>query len=418
MGIAGKRRTAGAAIAASRAAPGARMKSKRLFWPAGAVYVAASAGLLALWPFRSFQSIETFNFFDPLVAARVLRDGSNCIYCAATQQAAATSWVHASASSSFVDPPAAAFILQPIAGLEVHSAVITMLVISLLCLLGAGWLLYSSVLPADLARAKRAIIVGVSFFTVASNALWAGQWAPILLLPAVAAVVCLKGGKHFYAGLLLSILLLKPNLVWLLPVVLLGARQWRLFAGMAAGGVVWIVSTVMILGPQHLSDWPSALGSAFGAVDYSEGIPGLVASLTASTAAAASTAVALGVIAAVTAALWGGRLRRRADLTIGIGITASLLSTPHVYDYDLILLALPLCLWAASNVAAAMTAAAGLRLVFVVTFVVGAVSPGYLTWIVLAATLAGLVVAASGTEPGIPRTLSRPQGAITGGQAS
>jgi len=365
-------------------------------WLAAGVYATVSMALLVVWPVRSFSSIETFNFFDPLVAARVLRSGSRCIYCPAAQQAAASSWVHGSATSSFVDPPPAAFLLQPVAGLDVHAAVITLLAVSLICVVIAGWFLYSRILPSHLASPRRIIVVCASIFTAASNALWAGQWTPILLLPAVGAVLCIGRGKHFTAGILLSLLLLKPQLVWLLPVVLIGSRQWKALAGMAAGGLVWVGSSLLILGFQHLPDWQAALSSASGSVDFSDGIPGFVSVLTSSTSAAIWTTAALGVLTAAMALRWGPRLRDSPELVVGIGIAASLATSPHVFDYDLILLALPLCLWARTDVAAAMIAAVVLRGLFVVSFSLGSVSPAYVAWIIPAATVAGLILALRG----------------------
>lgn len=79
-----------------------------------------------------------------------------------------------------------------------------------------------------------------------------GQDIPILLL-VIAGLTRLHGsGRHFLAGLLCSLCLIKFHLFLLLPVMLLARRLWRTIAGMLAGGGTLLLIATLAEGP----DWP------------------------------------------------------------------------------------------------------------------------------------------------------------------
>jgi Glycosyltransferase family 87 len=362
-------------------------------WTAGSIYVLGAGLSLLIYPLRGWPAgIASIDFLDPLTAARILRGGSSCIYCPGAQHAVLSSYAGlnfpVATQSSFLDPPLAAFILKPLAGLEIHAALAVLLVLSLVSLLTAGWLLYRLVLPPGQDRWQRLVMAGAALLVLPSqSSVWVGQWDPFLLLAAVAGVL-LMPRRSFTAGLVLSVLLLKPQLIWLLPIALLSARQWRTLAGMAAGGVVWAASTALILGPAHVWDWPSATGYS-----YAEGlgIPHLVVLITASKTAATVSVIVLALIVWALTERWSGRLRTDPRLAAGIGLAASLACSPHVYDYDLVLLALPLCIWARTRPLAALSAALSLRLLFVLADVVAWTTPLY----VYAAWLAPVTIFAA-----------------------
>ena len=79
-----------------------------------------------------------------------------------------------------------------------------------------------------------------------------GQDIPILLL-LVALLARLHGsGRHFLAGLVFSLCLIKFHLFLLVPVVLLARRLWRILAGMLAGAGILLLIATFADGP----DWP------------------------------------------------------------------------------------------------------------------------------------------------------------------
>lgn len=335
------------------------------FWGVAA-YVAASVGWLIAQPIKGLHSLEDLNFVDPLTAARILRMGSRCIYCPAAQQAVGASYLHQSFptpdSSNFVDPPPAAFVLQPLAGLAPHTALAILLTISWICLAIAAYLLYRCVLPKSMPVLTRATIVGASLVTMPIAAsVWEGQWVQFLLLALVVATLLVQRGHKIAGGVVLSILFLKFQLIWLTPVVLIGTRQWRILAGLACGGALWAISSVLILGVDHLGEWQAAVSAAYNAVPYTLGLPGLVATVSSSILATYVCLSAVGLVIVFFTWRYGPRLRAHPGIAIGVGLTASMVSTPHLLPYDLTLLALPLCLWARNKPYMALSAALFIR---------------------------------------------------------
>jgi Glycosyltransferase family 87 len=361
--------------------------SRPWLWIAGGIYVFAAAVSLLVYPLRGWPGgVLSIDFIDPLTAARILRTGSTCIYCAASQHAALISYVHislpSSNTSSYLDPPLAGYVLQPLAGLDVHLAMAILFAISFSCLAVTWWLLFRYVLPAAMGVLQRVVVSSAAIFVLPSaSSVWVGQWDPMLLLAAVVAVLLLKNEKQFASGLILSILLLKPQLVWLLPVALLSARQWRVLAGAAAGAFAWAVSDVLILGFGHAWDWLSAAGYS-----YAEGlgIPHILVLVTSSKVVATVGVVALPIIVFVVLERWGKNMRQAPELAIAAGIAASIACSPHVYDYDLLMLALPIALWARTRPVPALITAVCLRMIFALAEVVNWPTPlfVYLVWVV------------------------------------
>jgi len=79
-----------------------------------------------------------------------------------------------------------------------------------------------------------------------------GQDVPLLLLLIALLARFHNSGRHFLAGLLFSLCLIKFHLFLLLPVVLLARRLLRILAGMSAGGVLLLLIATVADGP----DWP------------------------------------------------------------------------------------------------------------------------------------------------------------------
>jgi hypothetical protein len=64
------------------------------------------------------------------------------------------------------------------------------------------------------------------------------QDVTFLLLWAALAVVLVRGGADFAAGLVLALCAQKFHLLVFLPVLIVAARRWRLGAGLVAGSAV------------------------------------------------------------------------------------------------------------------------------------------------------------------------------------
>lgn len=81
------------------------------------------------------------------------------------------------------------------------------------------------------------------------------------LLLACAVAECyrsLRGGRDFYAGLWLALLLFKPQYGLLIGLVLIWKRRWATIAGVIVGGVVVVGGSALVAGVPTLMEYPSA----------------------------------------------------------------------------------------------------------------------------------------------------------------
>jgi len=249
--------------------------------------------------------------------------------------------------------------MTPLAKLEVHVGQLIFLLLSLLCVSVAGWLLFRYVLARIERRLLRATIVGIAICTLsAAGGLW-GNVAPMFLLPLVGALIFAERGQMLRAGLCTGAIgLLRPQLIWLIPVFAIGARQWRMVAGMAAGGVVLALSTLLILGRDFM-DWPRSVlpADVAGNNSFTFGLPGWLGYTFSSTTLAWVSCLVMVIAVAAFAWRYGGALSERPDLVLAIGICLSLVVSPHVETWYYILLALPLCVLARTHPHCAIIAA-------------------------------------------------------------
>jgi len=159
-----------------------------------------------------------------------------------------------------------------------------------------------------------------------------GQVAPLVAAAVVLAWRLVRDHRSVAAGLVLSLILLKPNTAFLVPFALLAAARYRTFAVWAV--VVAALSGVafLTLGTHGTSAYLGQLtgqlptGAAWLTVEGSFGVTGL-----------AATAVRLVIVSAALVAAF--RLRRYPGLVMVAGILGSLLATPYLHASDLCLLA-------------------------------------------------------------------------------
>jgi hypothetical protein len=292
------------------------------------------------------------DYLAMLAGARVLA-GGGCLYCHAAQAQAEALMLGAAHPSfdPFLETPVVALAFRPLLGLPASAGYAVFLALSLGAV-AAGTALAVRHFPV--ARGRWALpLLALAF--VSLPAAWnyhLGQVDALLVLPLVGAAVLLATGRPLAAGLALSLLILKPQTVWLVPVALLAARQWRGLAGMIAGAALWAAASLWSVGPAGVGQWLALLAAQGPPVDTSVGIPGAVASLFGGGAGFA-TAALLG-LAACAGLVAARRLMGDPQVALALGVTLSLLVAPHVYAYDLIALALPLLVLAERNVAAAL----------------------------------------------------------------
>ena len=281
------------------------------------------------------------DFVGFAAAARLLAHGSRCLYCALPLAQAAAQYVgHTGpvpAVDPFLNPPPAALVLVPLVALPKLWGFAIFIALSAASLVAAGWLLIRrlSCPPMPTLLALAAIPSGL--------ALVDGQWAPLLTLALVASL-CLVRRRPMAAGMLLALLLIKPQTIWLVPLALIAARRWRVLSGLCLGAVAGAALSVALVGVHETLAWASAVEGA-GSVWLagSSSVPGFAASIAGTSAGYVAAAAGAGT--ALTAAiLLRHQLQAEPELAIATFCSLSLCLSPHVGGADLCLLAPSLAL--------------------------------------------------------------------------
>ena len=162
--------------------------------------------------------------------------------------------------------------------------------------------------------------------------------------------IVLLGRRPVLAGILIGLLCFKPHLGILLPLALICGRHWRAFLAASATTIAFALTSVAVVG---LESWRAFLENIpLVRLVFEEGMlpwvkmPGLFPSLRL-LGADATVAYALhGVLALAVAAIVGWVWWRKAPIPLAAAVlvTGTLLATPYSFDYDLVLLAIPVAL--------------------------------------------------------------------------
>ncbi len=194
----------------------------------------------------------------------------------------------------------------------------------------------------------------------APRAFWLAMAMPPLLINAITgqagfliaalfiAGMALLPKRPLLGGILLGLIVLKPQLGLVLPLALAAGREWRAFAGAALSSVGLLLIGLLVFGWQSYQAW---LGNAhlYSAV-VADGLAGwqrmasVYAALRLDGLGAAPAWIAQGAVGllavAVTALLW----RRTADPGARAAslAAATALATPYLFGYDTLLLIMPL----------------------------------------------------------------------------
>ena len=236
-------------------------------------------------------------------------------------------------------PPLFAFFIEPIAALPLRTSTLIWSLLLVACMaallvLVARWFLDGGV-------GGRVIVAAplVALWPTV-DAIAFGQLTPLLLLPLVVAVHRIEQrGDDVMAGLCLSLLAVKPQDVWLVPVCLLAIGFVRAFAGFCFGGLVWAVSTLAFVGVDGTIRWIRDLLPAtyVSQTEYGAGIPGVAAQLGLGNQRAILLAIPLAVGASVIFFRKRRVLRHHPALAVALAVVIGVLCSPHAYDRELTL---------------------------------------------------------------------------------
>ncbi len=235
---------------------------------------------------------------------------------------------------------------------------------ALLPYLAAVPLWYGCNLAAYLALARRLapapqLLWTALAFPGALIAFHVGQFG-FALVAAFGWALLLLDEVPLLAGLLIALLAVKPHLFLLVPLALLAARRWTAFAAAALGVLALSLASWLIFGSEvwlaFLADIrlfekshvllsgahaPPAEGENFLLWNWQPSVFVMAETLGLPQALAAALQAAT-AIAAAAAVIWAWRGHAPRTLRSAALVAAGLLVPPYLYNYDLVLLILPI----------------------------------------------------------------------------
>ena len=154
-------------------------------------------------------------------------------------------------------PPTVGMVIAPLTRLPYANALVVWWAIQALCILATGVLFYRTM---ELPQPWR---INALMALAALLPLWIavgiGQLTPIFVLALAGGLALHKRGKRAWAGLLLSVLALKPQLAAGLVLWMLLRRDYRTLLGLAAGFALQAAAVAVALGPGAWLDYFHAL---------------------------------------------------------------------------------------------------------------------------------------------------------------
>lgn len=261
---------------------------------------------------------------------------------------------------AFVSPPYWALFFTPLGALPYPAALALFWALSF----GLLWLNVRA-LGAELPQLEalgtpaRRVALAIGFFPCLFSFL-NGQTSMLLLTPLTLMFVLLRRREDFWAGMVLGLLAIKPQIAFGPAVILLFSGRFRALAGAALSASVWLALGVTLL-PQAMADYVTLAPELFEFLrqdDYQTwgqtSLYGMVTLLLDPVWHDGATWIGNGLVllAAGTNAFFAMRLpwspgSARWDLSMAAMLGLGFLSSPHLFLYDVSLLLLPLGIVAA-----------------------------------------------------------------------
>ncbi len=358
------------------------MGNSRRLWPWIGLAVVTVALVLDLLHHPQHVGID---FHTYLAAATVgLQQGWSHIYDQTLVAAAQEHLVPGQRAQPFLSPPFVAWMAAPLTVFPYWTAFVVWAALSFFAFAAA--LAWSGV---SAGTGRWIAVIGALTPWWVLHAVNLGQVVPFVAAGVVLAWRLMREDKEIATGVLLSTIFLKPNTAILVPVVLLAAGRYRVFAAWLAAGAVLVVIALLVLGPEGLSGYLNQLRSPLPSGADSLTLKGAIGATGVLAAALRLLFVAIAVATAF-------RLRATPGLVLPIGIVGSLIVSPYLHASDLCLLsAAAWMVWEERAVLAwRATLAAGWVVASPFLFLTG-FGPGLNRWpLIETALLLALVVAA------------------------
>jgi Glycosyltransferase family 87 len=265
----------------------------------------------------------------------------------------------------FIRPSYEALLIAPLTHLPYRIAYFCFLCVNLLLLMACFFLGRDVFSRSGIIAQPRPGLQLFAFFPV-TVAILQGQDSVLFLLGLCLVYRCVISGKQFLAGVVLALLLFKPQISLPLALFLTARYRFSLFAGFAVGGTFVSVTSVALVG------WPGfvALGHVLlrtGSVSVSRNLPtgslgvfpfimpnlrGLILGLT-SWFLPGKVVLALTIALSICIALWGMRIVRGTrldfDAAFSLATACAVLVSYYLHIHDLTVMQIPLGLMAGSK---------------------------------------------------------------------
>jgi len=260
-------------------------------------------------------------------AARVaLRDGWSHLYDQAAVAIEQKRLVVDQASQPFISTPPVAWLAATLAPLPYMTEYYVWAVVTFAAYaLAVAWSATSHGLTRWIA-----VLAAIAPWWVL-HAVHLGQVVPLVAAAVVVAWRLLREKRDVAAGLVLSLILLKPNTAFVVPLGLLVAARYRAFVTWSVAAAVLAAIALLTMGVDAVSAYVNQLAAP---------LPGGASSLTLEGALGVSGVVALALRAFIIgiALIAVFRLRSSPGLVIATGVLGSLLAAPYLHGSDLCLL--------------------------------------------------------------------------------
>jgi alpha-1,2-mannosyltransferase len=248
-----------------------------------------------------------------------------------------------------VYPPHVTFLFRPFADLTYGSAALVwagILALTYVACVWLAWRPFKAVLPD-----RRLLFAAAAAFPPFWYLVLHGQTTIVPLLAFCLGWLALEHRRPFWAGMVLGLLLLKPQFALVLAVLVLVCREWSMLAGAIVSIGVQVTATIALLGAAVLRDY-AAVVMRFGELrELLEPKPEQLHSISAVTNRLSADwgmilwALLSAVVIVQTIRVW--RSSAPVALRTGVLVVASVLVNPHVFVYDAVVLA-PVLVWLAA----------------------------------------------------------------------
>ena len=250
--------------------------------------------------------------------------------------------------SNYGPQVAAAF--APLSRVTFGKSLAIFLILTALAYAASVWLVWSVSPALHRYGAPVAILAAgaPAFFTLIRYA----QLSGLSLLLLSLALVALVRDRRFLAGAFIGLMVFKPQLGVVIALVMILAGDWRIVAGAALTGSAELAGAWLAGGSRVMRQYGGVLLTLARDPSLVQIYPGEVHSLRGFAHLLTGSSVVLSVvtIAALATAVWLGVRTWKSSMPLtvkwGLLVVLTVLASPHLLTYDLILLTIPLLVFA------------------------------------------------------------------------